>query len=138
MSDSTDAAPSTDPLWSTTLTIGARDGGRGYSRIPSPDVGAVSDYRFRYGSGSYEAQIVVAHAVGVVFQVRSLGESLSALTLEWAGETLPLSAATRDDDRFTWGQTWLDANAASHDGSSRFTLELAFSATVFDGNEDFD
>ena len=81
-------------------------------------MGAVSDYRFQYGSGSYEAQIVVAHADGVVFQVRNLGETLSDLTLEWAGETLPLSAAARDDDRFTWGQTWLDANAASLSAST--------------------
>ena len=104
VSDFAEQAPSTDPLWSTTLTVGARDGGRGYSRIASPDVGAVSDYRFQYESGSYEAQIVVAYADGVVFQVRNRGESLSDLTLEWAGETLPLSAAARSGDRFTWGQ----------------------------------
>ncbi len=203
VSDSTGTAPFTDPMWSTTLTVEARNGYRGYSRIASPDLGAVSDYRFQYGSGAYEAQIVVAYADGVVFQVRSRGESLSDLTLEWAGETLPLSAAARNGDRFTWGQTWLDANAASlnastyattlpdsgtgavclrttvqtcpsttitqpaigptisvsdtsategsappltatfenapaeHDGSSAFTLELAFSTEVFDGNEDF-
>ena len=118
VSDSTGAAPSTDPPWSTTLTVGARNGGRGYSRIASPGVGAVSEYRFRYGSVNYEAQIVVAYADGVVFQVRSQGESLSDLTLEWAGETLPLSAAARNGDRFTWGQTWLDANAASLNAST--------------------
>ncbi len=197
VSDSTGAAPFSDPMWSTTLTVEARNGYRGYSRIASPDLGGVSDYRFQYGSGAYEAQIVVGSADGVVFQVRSRGESLSDLTLEWAGETLPLSAAARSGDRFTWGQAWLDANAASlnastfattlpdggtglvclrtsdqtcpsttitqpaitptindddeeapltaafenapdeHDGSSAFTLELAFSAAVFDGSEDF-
>ncbi|MDE2825343.1 MAG: BspA family leucine-rich repeat surface protein [Gemmatimonadota bacterium] len=126
VSDSTGAAPSTDPPWSTTLTVGARSGARGYSRIASPDVGAVSDYRFQYGSGNYEAQIVVAYADGVVFQVRSQGELLSDLILEWAGETLPLSAAARNDDRFTWGQTWLDANAASLNAST-------FATTVPDG-----
>ena len=123
VSDSTEAAPFTDPPWSTTLTVEARDGGRGYSRIASPDLGAVSDYRFQYGSGNYEAQIVVANAAGVFFQVRSRGESLSDLTLEWAGETLPLSAAARNGDRFTWGQTWLDANAASLNAST-FTTTL--------------
>ncbi|MDE3001013.1 MAG: BspA family leucine-rich repeat surface protein [Gemmatimonadota bacterium] len=198
VSDSTGTAPFTDPPWSTTLTVDARNGYRGYSRIASPDLGGVSDYRFQYRSGAYEAQIVVAYADGVVFQVRSRGESLSDLTMEWAGETLPLSAAVRNGDRFTWGQTWLDANAASlnattfattlpdggtgavclrtsaqtcpsttitptisvsdtsategsaspltaafenapgeHDGSSGFTLELAFNAEVFDGNEGF-
>ena len=118
VSDFPEPAPSTDPLWSPTLTVGATDVGRGYSRIASPDVGAVSDYRFQYESGAYEAQIVVAYADGVVFQVRSRGESLSGLTLEWAGETLPLSAATRNGDRFTWGQAWLDANAASLNAST--------------------
>ena len=118
VSDFPEPAPSTDPLWSTTLTVGATDVGRGYSRIASPDVGAVSDYRFQYESGAYEAQIVVAYAGGVVFQVRSRGESLSGLTLEWAGETLPLSAAVRNGDRFTWSQAWLDANAASLNAST--------------------
>ncbi len=126
VSDSTETAPFTDPPWSTTLTAEARSGYRGYSRIASPDLGAVSGYRFQYGSGAYEAQIVVAYADGVVFQVRSQGESLSDLTLEWVGETLPLSAAARNGNRFTWGQTWLDANAASLNAST-------FATTLPDG-----
>ena len=126
VSDSTGTAPFTDPPWSTTLTVEGRNGYRGYSRIASPDLGGVSDYRFQYGAGAYEAQIVVAYADGVVFQVRSRGESLSDLTLEWAGETLPLSAATRNDDRFTWGQAWLDANAASLNATT-------FATTLPDG-----
>ena len=126
VSDSTESAPFTDPPWSTTLTVETRNGYRGYSRIASPSLGAVSDYRFQYRSGAYEAQIVVAYADGVVLQVRNRGESLSALTLEWAGETLPLSAAARTGDRFTWGQTWLDANAASLNAST-------FATTLPDG-----
>ena len=121
VSDFAESAPSNDPPWSTTLTIGARNDGRGYSRIASPDLGAVSDYRFEYRSAAYEAQIVLAYADGVVFQVRTSGDSLSALILEWAGETLPLSSATRNGDRFTWGQTWLDANAASLNASTYAT-----------------
>ncbi len=112
----------TAALWSSTLTVEERDGFRGYSRIAHPDAGAVSDYKFEYGSGTpYEVQIVVAYADGVVFQVRNRGESLSDLTLEWAGETLPLSAATHDDDRFTWHPTWLNANAASLNASTYAT-----------------
>ena len=126
VSDSTESAPFTDPPWSTTLTVETRNGYRGYSRIASPHLGAVSEHGFQYRSGAYEAQIVVAYADGVVFQVRNRGESLSALTLEWAGETLPLSAAARTGDRFTWGQTWLDANAASLNAST-------FATTLPDG-----
>ena len=39
------------------------------------------------------------------------------------------------------GQTltaWFENAPAAHDGASRFTLELVFSAAVFDGNESFD
>ena len=112
----------TAALWSSTVTVEERDGFRGYSRIAHPDAGALADRKFEYGSGTpYEVQIVVAYADGVVFQVRNRGESLSDLTLEWAGETLPLSAATHDDDRFTWHPTWLNANAASLNASTYAT-----------------
>ena len=115
-------------LWTPTLTIEARNGWRGYSTLAQLDLGAVSESSFAYGSGApYPLLVLAANANGVIFQVPSRGEeSLSELILEWVGATLPLSAAVRVGSTFTWGQTWLDANAASLNAS-------AYATTLPDG-----
>ena len=116
-----DSAPTL--IWTPTLTIEARHGWRGYSALAIPDLGAVSESSFAYGSGApYPLLNLGANANGVIFQVPSRGEeSLSELILEWGGATLPLSAAVRVGSTFTWGQTWLDANAASLNASAYAT-----------------
>lgn len=116
--------------WSTSLTIGvSSDGHRGYSSLPNPDLGSVEGDRFRYGPTSgpiYQMQFLLAHSGGVLFRVRNHGEALSGLVLEWAGETLPLNAATRDGNQFAWGPDWLSANAPSlHPSSQTTTLPAA-------------
>ena len=106
-----------EQIWTTTLTVEARDGFRGYSLVANPDAGSVSNRLFDYGS-AYEVLILVAYSDGVVFRVRNRGENLSELVLEWAGTTLPLNAATRAGNEYTWSPAWLDAHAASLNASS--------------------
>ena len=106
-----------EQIWATTLTVEARDGFRGYSLVANPDAGSVSNRLFDYGS-AYEVLILVAYSDGVVFRVRNRGENLSELVLEWAGTTLPLNAATRAGNQYTWSPAWLDAHAASLNASS--------------------
>ena len=121
------ATVDTTPLWSPTLTIGARDGYRGYSSLARPLLGAVSDYRFEHGSGTpYQVLFVLAHSDGVIFRVRNRGEALSDLILEWAGETLPVAAATWDarGHWYAWAPDWLDANAAALNASTYATTLL--------------
>ena len=111
------AALSTDPVWTAAVTVAVSGGYRGFSSMAVPDVGSVSEAGFGYGSPSarrYTVQIVGANADGVLFKARSRNDDLAGMYLEWAGETLPLSAAGRGNDgRFIWSQSWLAANAPS-------------------------
>ncbi len=101
------------PLWSTTLTVGGDATGRGFSSLPSPDVGGLADDEFEHAGLTRRVQIVVASPAGVTFRTRNGGDTFGGLVLEWAGEVLPLDGATRSSNTFTWNQAWLNANAAS-------------------------
>ena len=100
------------PVWSTTMTVGDSSG-RGFSSLPNPDVGALADDTFEHGGLTRRVQIVVASSAGVTFRTRNGGDAFAGLVLEWAGEVLPLDDATRSSNTFTWGQTWLTANASA-------------------------
>ena len=118
------------PVWQSTVTVGARDGCRGYSSIANPQLGAVADDAFDYGEGAtHQAQAVLAHSGGVMFQVRNRSDAISDLVLEWAGETLPLADATwtANRDRCAWDQAWLRANAPS-------LAAPAYATTLADGS----
>ena len=106
------------PTWSTMMTVGIGKVGNsnihGFTTFADPSYGSVSDQWFEYGSSnSYKAQTLAVFSDGVVFQVRTGGNNLTSLVLEWAGETLPLNEAAQDDggDRFIWNQSWLGTNA---------------------------
>ena len=117
-------------VWTTTLTVGNR-GGRGFSSLPNPDVGALEDDAFEYAGLTRRLQIVVASSVGVTFRTRNGGDTFGGLVLEWAGEVLSLDAAARSSNTFTWDQTWLDANAPSLNAASyETTLPRGGSETV--------
>ncbi|MDE0361419.1 MAG: sulfatase-like hydrolase/transferase [Rhodospirillaceae bacterium] len=117
-------------VWTTTLTVGNR-GGRGFSSLPNPDVGRLTDDTFEYAGLTRRVQIVVASSVGVTFRTRNGGDAFGGLVLEWAGEVLPLDDATRSSNTFTWNQTWLDANASSLNAASyETTLPRGGSETV--------
>ncbi|MYF12626.1 MAG: sulfatase-like hydrolase/transferase [Gammaproteobacteria bacterium] len=109
---STDASLGTAWAWSTTMTVGDSSG-RGFSSLPSPDVGALEDDEFEHGGLTRRVQIVVASSAGVTFRTRNGGDTFGGLVLEWAGEVLPLDDATRSSNTFTWNQAWLDTNAPS-------------------------
>ena len=118
------------PPWATTLTVGNR-GGRGFSSLPNPDVGALADDTFLHAGITRRVQIVAAASAGVVFRTRNGGDTFGGLVLEWAGELLPLDDATRSSNTFTWGQTWLDANAPALNAASyETTLPIGGSETV--------
>ena len=114
-------------LWTPTLTIEAQAAPafRGYSLATR--LGGVSEASFEYGGATYHLDMLAWYSGRILFYLPHYGdESLSDLILEWAGETLPLSAAARTASSFTWGQTWLDANAASLNAS-------AYATTLPDG-----
>ena len=118
------------PAWATTMTVGDR-GGRGFSSLPNPDVGALADDTFLHAGLTRRVQIVAATSAGVTFRTRNGGDTLGDLVLEWAGEVLPLDDATRNSNTFTWNQAWLDANAPTLKAASyETTLPIGGLETV--------
>ncbi|MDE0368184.1 MAG: sulfatase-like hydrolase/transferase, partial [Gammaproteobacteria bacterium] len=117
-------------VWTTTLTVGDSSA-RGFSSLPSPDVGALQDDTFEYAGLTRRVQIVAAHSAGVTFRTRNGGDAFGGLVLEWAGEVLPLNDATRSANTFTWDQAWLDANASALNAASyETTLPIGGSETL--------
>ena len=117
-------------VWTTTLTVGDSSA-RGFSSLPSPDVGTLQDDEFEYAGLTRRVQIVAAHSAGVTFRTRNGGDTFGGLVLEWAGEVLPLDDATRSSNTFTWNQAWLDANASALNAASyETTLPIGGSETV--------
>ena len=101
--------PTGSALWSTTLAIG--DGnGRGFSSVASPAVGALGSDTFVHAGAAHRVRRVMATATGVTFETDGGGADFGGLVLEWAGEVLPLDAAQRSANTFTWSQTWLESN----------------------------
>ena len=117
-------------VWTTTLTVGDSSA-RGFSSLPSPDVGALQDDTFEYAGLTRRVQIVAAHSAGVTFRTRNGGDAFGGLVLEWAGEVLPLNDATRSSNTFTWDQAWLDANASTLNAANyETTLPIGGSETL--------
>ena len=117
-------------VWTTTLTVGDSSA-RGFSSLPSPDVGALQDDTFEYTGLTRRVQIVAAHSAGVTFRTRNGGDAFGGLVLEWAGEVLPLNDATRSSNTFTWDQAWLDANASTLNAANyETTLPIGGSETL--------
>ena len=101
-------------VWSSLLTVDAHsDGSRGFRNYAGVSFGTLGSDSFEYQGSTRQVRIVAAASLGVVFRTANGGDTFGGLVLEWAGETLPLDAATRTDSSFVWNQTWLDANASS-------------------------
>ena len=105
--------------WSTTMTVGETTGlGRGYrsSGETRPGGSLVTD-SFTTGGVPYTVlRLEVSdHQSGVEFKLNSELPSYADLTLEFAGETLPLASATNigNQKRFHFNDAWLTANAPS-------------------------
>ena len=109
------AAPAeaqTDPVWSTTMTVGVHtSGNRGYS----PDFGSLDRDNFTVGADTYTLRFLAVTTDGDIDFVLSADLSdPEDYFLEIAGETMPLSADVDDRlHRSYWPTDWTAANAPS-------------------------
>ena len=106
-------AQSTDPVWSTMMTVGVHtSGNRGYS---SSEFGSLDLDNFTVGPDPYTVRSVNVTGTGQISFV--ISENLSDSEdyfLELAGETLPLSEnADIRLTNFVWIDDWTLANAPS-------------------------
>ena len=130
-------ATTADVVWSTTMTVGETTGlGRGYrsSGEVRPGGSLVTD-SFTTGGVPYTVlRLEVSdHQSAVEFKLNSELPSYADLTLEFAGETLPLASSTSttsaNNTRFTFSDAWLAANAPSL-SFANFETTLAVDAMV--------
>ena len=88
--------PSTEPVWSATMTAGDTQAGHGYEATDAPDAPAIggldADPDFDYGSTSYQVTAIDVASNVVRFVVAPTGLALDeTLTLEFGGHALPFS-----------------------------------------------
>ena len=86
--------PTTDPVWSTTMTAGDTPVGHGYDRtdLDAPTIGALDDDNFDYGSSSYGVLAIDVATNAVRFVVAESGlPTNEILTLELGGHALAFS-----------------------------------------------
>ena len=130
---------SATPVWSATMTVGeTTKGARG---ISGTSVGSLDDYDFTIEDTDYE---VISFFVGpfagrhqAIFASFRSGGSLESIakdgyTLEFAGETLPLSASKGGGHfggQFEFEDAWLAGNAPSL-SAANFAARLPLNATV--------
>ena len=130
------AAPTVSAASSTSLSVS-------WSAPANAGRPAVTDYDVRYASGggafsdwTHDGATTAATITGLTadtaYQVQVLArnaEGASVWSASGDGRTNAAEAALA---------AWFDSLPDAHDGSSVFTLELAFSEPVFDGTESFD
>ena len=129
-----EAAATANVLWSTTMTVGeTTGGGRGFvaTGYGGPG-GSLGSRTFMIGMDSYRVGTLYVYTGGLQFWMDVGPTTLSLsdyadLTLEFAGETLPLSDATHAvpvNRIFEFDQTWVAANAPSL-SATQFQTTLA-------------
>ena len=139
------AAPAqaqTEPVWSTTMTVGeTTGGGRGYyleDLYLEDAVGALDIRSFKAGSTDYSVLSLVAGSFrraasndGLAFWVSSAFSDYADYTLEFAGETLPLADGTVGSiaNVVKFLPAWLTTNAPSL-SAAQFETTLAIGAQV--------
>ena len=103
-------AQDTDPVWDTTMTVGATTGDTfGFSTAGFTSGGSLDRESFPVAGSTYTVtRLHVGTSVGgLVFRTDPLLPSRASYTLEFAGETLPLSVGN------FFNFAWLAANAPS-------------------------
>ena len=125
-------AQTTDPLLSTTITIGKPIGGdyRGYD--DDHDVGSIDNNEFSYSDTDNRVRAISGdpRAVQILLVEPLAPESLQELVLEFAGEEFPFADALRFyNDLFIWDQSWLSENAPSLN-TDRFATTLPLGGTA--------
>ena len=135
------AAPAqaqTEPVWSTTMTVGETSkGGRGYY-VDESD-GALDIRSFRVGGTDHPVRALIAGEFGptdsddggLAFWVDGALSSYADYTLEFAGETLPLAEATPNSSGnvVEFSPAWLTTNAPSL-SAAQFETTLAIGDQV--------
>ncbi|MDE0660390.1 MAG: sulfatase-like hydrolase/transferase [Gammaproteobacteria bacterium] len=130
------SAPTVSAASSTSLSVS-------WSAPANAGRPAVTDYDLRYGSGdgvysdwAHEGAATAATITGLsadtAYQVQVLArnaDGASGWSATGEGRTNAAQATLT---------AWFENVPEAHDGSSVFTLELAFSEAVFDGSESFD
>ena len=112
-------AQTTDPILSTTITVGEPPeevGGdyRGYN--DDHDVGSIDNNEFSYSDTDNRVRAISGDPRAVqIYLVEPLApENFQELVLEFAGEEFPFADALRYyTDLFIWDQSWLSENAPS-------------------------
>ena len=133
------AAPAqaqTEPVWSTTMTVGEHTtGSRGF--YVRPATGSLDSSSFTIPGTTYHVERL--HVVddlvdsALIFRVDTELSGYADYTLEFADETLPLAevATTGLGDRyFSFSQTWLAANASVAEARPISETTLAVDARV--------
>ena len=116
-------AASTDPLWSTTMTVA--EGTYGFNGDVA--YGSVTDDEFTFDGRTVDVtKLFAADSPGYVqLSIFYAGTDitdakLNTLIVEWAGATLPVADSTIDQSntRIRWSNTWLTANAPTLAGTN--------------------
>ena len=107
--------PRTDPVWSATMTVGETTGDTvGFSDATSTSGGSLDPESFTTAGSTYTVNQldVGTYEDGLKFKISPNLSSRASYTLEFAGETLPLSDSSYENGGF-FNFTWLAANAPS-------------------------
>ena len=137
------AAPAqaqTEPVWSTTMTVGeTTNGAAGGTILRTKPSGALDIRSFKAGSTDYSVRALVAGEFaptansddGLAFWVSSAFSDYADYTLEFAGETLPLADGTPNSsgNAVEFSPAWLTTNAPSL-STAQFETTLAIGAQV--------
>ena len=125
-------ATTADVVWSTTMTVGETTGDSlGFSATTSQPGGSLDRDFFTVAGSPYTVLKldVGAYEGGLLFKTVPQLSSHASYTLEFAGETLPLSDTTTRSGGMLFDFTWLAANAPSL-SETQFRTTLAVDAMV--------
>ena len=115
-------AQSTDPVWSTTMTVGQASGDeRGYS--PDFGAGALGTDEFTASGADYDVRhLVVGSLDGAELWINPTLADKDNYILEVAGAELPLDSTTSTSrwwlSRLYWLPAWLASNATALDADN--------------------
>ena len=113
---------STDPVWSTTMTVGLASGdGRGiYHGDDSFGDGTLDNDEFTVSGVLYEVNILqVSSDLGAEFSLNAALPDKDDYILHFAGVQLPLDETTTSNNKYQrWDASWLASNAPSLDATN--------------------
>ena len=131
------AQTETEPVWSTTMTVGETtvSEGLGYSMDNEEGIGgSLATDTFSYGDPPVTVQVTTLNvSQDDLFFSSRVGINFITLPSDWvlvvAGESLPLSSSSYVHRGYRWTSSWLAENASSLD-SSTYETTLVVGETV--------